>query len=124
MGLENLLPPLVGIIIGAIIGFLSNLFLQKQRFNFEIKKIQEENKTDYMAVTTIKKFLNDEKYKDRKFSTIKSHLRGFEENELRKLLIRSGAICLNGKDDDEFWTLLDKKEKNISDIKLIIKSKL
>lgn len=77
-----------------------------------------------MAVITIKKFLNDEKYKDRKFSTIKRHLRGFEENELRKLLISSGAICLNGKDDDEFWTLLDKNTKTHWISNLLNKSKL
>lgn len=111
MGLE-ITSTLFGIIIGAFINYLSNYCLQKQRFSFEIKKIREENKTDYMAVDTIKKFLNDEKFNDRKFSTLKKHLRGFEEDELRKLLIRSGAICIEGKENnEELWTLLDKKTK-------------
>lgn len=99
---------LLGVILGSLTSGLITYYLQKQRFEHELKIKQEEYKTEFMAENTIKHFLNDEKYSDRKFSTIKKHLGGFEEDELRKLLVRSGAICVRGEKDEEFWTLLKK----------------
>ena len=46
----------------------------------------------------------------RSFSLIKHHLRGFEDDELRQLLIRSGCICFKVINDKEFWGLLAENE--------------
>ena len=79
-------------------------FISAEEFRQKIK--QEEFKTEFVAENTIKHFLNDKKYSDRRFTTLKKHLGGFEDNELRKLLVRSGAICIRNEKEEEFWTLL------------------
>jgi|SRR5690606_19981912 len=94
-------------LIGTVLGGVISYFLQKQRFNQDFKIFLETYKTDFMAESTIKHFLNDKKFKERKFSTIQKHLRGFEEDELRKLLIRAGAICKENNDGEELWGLLE-----------------
>ncbi|WP_324720969.1 hypothetical protein [Salinimicrobium sp. HB62] len=96
-------------LLGAIIGGLITFFLQKQRFNQELKILQENYKTEFVAETTIKKFLNDPRFTDRTFATIKKHLGGFDDEELRKLMVRSGAIRIF-KGEEEYWRLIDAKD--------------
>ena len=98
-------------LIGTIIGGLISYFLQKQRFDQEIKIKQEEYKTEFIAENTIKHYLSDEDYTARTFSKIEKHLGGFEPNELRKLLVRSGAIRIYDEYGEEFWKLLIKDDK-------------
>lgn len=93
-------------LIGTIIGGLISYFLQKQRFDQELKIKQEEYKTEFIAENTIKHYLSDENYSARSFSKIEKHLGGFEPDELRKLLVRSGAIRIYNKNGDELWKLL------------------
>lgn len=96
----------LGVVLGSLTSGIVTYCLQKQRFEQELKIKQEEFKTEFVAENTIKHFLNDKKYSDRRFTTLKKHLGGFEDNELRKLLVRSGAICIRNEKEEEFWTLL------------------
>ena len=93
-------------LLGSLFGGLITYFLQKQKFEHEFKILQENNKTEFIAESTIKQFLMDENYTDRTFSKIEKHLGGFEPDELRKLLVRSGAIRIYNENNEEFWRLL------------------
>ena len=73
-------------------------------------------KSDSMAESTAKHFLENQSYTDRKFPTIKKHLGGWDkdEDELRRILVRAGAIRTFGKEDQkdvEYWTLLSRIEQ-------------
>jgi hypothetical protein len=98
-------------LLGTILGELLSYFLQRQRFNQEIKIKQEENKTEYMAESTAKHFLNHKSFTDRSFETLKNHLGGFEEDELRKILVRAGAIRNYREDNTEWWRLLSRMDE-------------
>jgi hypothetical protein len=98
---------------GTIIGGLISYFLQKQRFDQEIKLKREEFKTEFMAENTAKHFLNHKSYTDRSFETLKKHLGGFEDNELRKILVRAGAIRTIREDGSEWWRLLSRMDEYI-----------
>lgn len=100
-------------ILGTLVGGLISYSLQDQRFKQELKIKQEEFKTEFMAERTVKHFLSDKRFKDRTFLTIKNHLGGFDDDELRKILVRSGAIRLKSNDGKEYWTLLDANDTNI-----------
>ena len=47
-------------------------------------------------------------WKRRTFDTLKYHLGGFEDDELRKILIRAGAIRF--EEDVETWGLLERNK--------------
>ncbi len=48
-------------------------------------------------------------YEMRSFAKIKHHLPGFEsDNDLRRHLIRAGAVSFVGGSGEEMWGLLDK----------------
>ena len=42
-------------------------------------------------------------YAGRSFDVLKKHLGGFEEDELRKILVRAGAILVFRDDGTEWW---------------------
>gem|GEM_PF-635054 len=100
-------------LLGAIIGGLISVGLQYQRFHQEIKLKREEHKTDFMAEHTVKHFLNHKSYTDRSFETIKKHVGGFEDDELRKILVRAGAIRTYRNDGSEWWRLLSRMDEFI-----------
>ncbi len=98
---------------GTLIGGLISYLLQYQRYKHDLKVLREENKTEFMAEFTAKHFLNHKLYTDRSFDTLKKHLGGFEDNELRKILVRAGAIRTIRDDGSEWWRLLSRMDEFI-----------
>lgn len=72
------------------------------------EKVRDELKLEYSVETAIIHLLKNPSYKIRSFAKIKHRLRGFEDDELRKALVRAGAV--RNKDDDEMWGLLRLNE--------------
>lgn len=103
-------------IISAIIGGLISFALQYLKFKQEISALREEHKTEFMAETTVKHFLSHKSYTDRSFETLRKHLGGFTDDELRKILVRAGAIRVyreeNGQ-EEEWWRLLSRMDEFI-----------
>ena len=107
--METALFTLLGTLSGGLITYL----LQNQRFKQELKLKREENKTDFMAEDTAKHFLNHKSYTDRSFETLQLHLGGFNDDELRKILVRAGAIRNFRQDGSEWWRLLSRMDEYI-----------
>lgn len=100
--------------VSALLGGLISFALQFVKFKHEIKKLQTAHKTDFMAETTAIHFLSHKSFTDRSFETLKSHLGGFEDEELRKILVRAGAIRVYREDDNsEWWRLLSRNPEYI-----------
>ncbi len=100
-------------LLGTIVGGLISYLLQHQRFRQELKIKQEEFKTEFMAENTAKHFLSHKSYTDRSFETLQNSLGGFENDELRKILVRAGAIRIYREDGSEWWRLLSRMEEFI-----------
>ncbi|MTI23241.1 hypothetical protein E1176_19590 [Fulvivirga sp. RKSG066] len=106
----SLISSLIGVLIGGGISF----FLQRNQLKHAYKLKIEELKTEYMAEQTARYYLSHKGYTDRKFETIKKGLGGFDNNEdeLRKILVRAGAIR-SYRDNEEWWTLLERMPEKI-----------
>lgn len=79
-------------------------------------------KADSMAERTAQHYLKHKGYTDRKFKTIKKYLGGWDndEDELRKILVRAGAIRTYRSEKNqeiEYWTLLKRVPEKIKRIK-------
>lgn len=105
----SVLTALLGTIVGGGITYLLN----RQQLEHQISVLREQNKTEYMAEETAKHFLSHNSYTDRSFETLKKHLGGFEEDELRKILVRAGAIRTYREDGSEWWRLLSRMNEFI-----------
>jgi hypothetical protein len=101
-------------ILGVLIGGLVTWWLQKDRASMDFRIALEAIKTEYMAEKTAQYFLSNQRYTDRSFDLLSKRLGGFEENELRKILVRAGAIRYIRKDGSEFWRLLSREPEAIA----------
>lgn len=109
---ETIVTAAVGL-LGTAIGGIISYFTQKQQLKNELGRIHEEYKTEFQAEQTALHFLRHAKYTDRSFETLKNHLGGFEDDELRKILVRAGAIRTYRDDGSEWWRLLDRMDEYI-----------
>ncbi|MBL3658440.1 hypothetical protein [Fulvivirga sediminis] len=100
-------------LLGTILGGLISYFLQRQKFSHDLKIRREADKTDFMAETTARHFLSHKSYTDRSFDTLKKRLGGFDDDELRKILVRAGAIRDIRHDGTEWWRLLSRMDEYI-----------
>ena len=99
--------------LGAIIGGGMTYLLNRQQLKHQIEVLREQNKTEFMAEETARHFLNHQGYTDRSFDTLQKHLGGFEPDELRKILVRAGAIRTYREDGSEWWRLLSRMAEYI-----------
>jgi len=68
------------------------------------------------AETAIKELLGSEGWKRRTFDAIKKRIGGYDDDGLRRLLVRSGAIRFHRKSDNvELWGLLEKNKAIVSE---------
>lgn len=73
-----------------------------------MKKHVREYKLDYQVEELVLKFLNHPKWRFRTFKTIKYHISGFEDNELRQILLRVGALRFEDAQGIELWGLFER----------------
>lgn len=100
-------------LLGAVVGGLISWLLQKQQFAHQLKLAQEANKTEFMAERTARHYLDHKGYTDRSFEVIRDHLGGFDDDEVRRILVRAGAIKVKGDDGKEKWRLLERSPEYI-----------
>lgn len=99
-------------IVGVVIGGLISWWLQKDRASTDLKIALEAIKTEHMAEQTALHYLNYKGYTDRSFKLLRARLGGFEDNELRKILVRAGAVrYIRDKDQSEWWRLISRIEE-------------
>ena len=103
--------PTIASLLGTLLGGGITFALNKQLHKHQLSSLHEQFKTDFMAENTARHFLNHKGYTDRSFETLSGHLGGFSEDELRKILVRAGAIRTYRDDGTEWWRLLSRMDE-------------
>jgi hypothetical protein len=84
-------------------------------------KFQQDNLALFQAERVARELMMDSEWRWRSFDVIKHHLGGFEDDELRKILVRAGAIRTKSEDGKEVWGLLDRVRKDAGMLRLTTK---
>ena len=93
---------------------VAGYFIQKNRLDRDYKFDREKIRTEYMAEEVVKRLLETTGWDKRSFKAIKKRLGGFENDELRKILVRAGAVRFETSDkNDELWGLLSKNKNSL-----------
>ena len=100
-------------LLGAVVGGGISFLLNRQQFKNQLRILQQQNKVEFMAEETARHFLSHKSFTDRSFETLRNHLGGFGDDELRKILVRAGAIRLYREDGSEWWRRLSRMEEFI-----------
>lgn len=94
------------ILIAAFTGYVT--------FRVQERRLKQELKTEFMAEEAAKKLLTEETWKKRSFAEISKRLGGFEDNELRKILVRAGAVRFEKSGDkEELWGLISRNKDGL-----------
>jgi len=88
----------------AKVGFDKELNEQKARLD---------QKTEFAAERVAYELMMHNVWPWRSFRIIKHHLGGFNDDELRKILVRAGAIRWTASNDEEVWGLLNRNRDYI-----------
>ncbi|MEG4574689.1 hypothetical protein QUA56_18650 [Microcoleus sp. N3A4] len=89
----------------AIVTTLASFLLQERRIKFEFAQMR----TEFMAEQVARQLLEHENWQRRSFKAIKHRLGGFDDDELRKILVRAGAIRFEDRNTkEEFWGLIHR----------------
>jgi hypothetical protein len=100
-------------LLGAIVGGGISFLLSRQQLRNQLEVLRQQHKTEFMAEETARHFLSHRSFTDRSFETLRNHLGGFEDDELRKILVRAGAIRIVREDGSEWWRLVSRMEEFI-----------
>lgn len=101
-------------LIGALVGGMVSWWLQKDRATTDLRIALEAVKTEHMAEKTAQHFLSHRGYTDRSFELLSERLGGFEPDELRRILVRAGAIRFRRSNGSEYWRLLSRDAEAIA----------
>lgn len=82
----------------------------------QFEKLKREFLLEHQSEQLVRRLLQHQAWSRRSLSAIKRHIRGFDDEALRQILIRAGAIrfSINPNPDKEFWGLVERNEHELS----------
>ncbi len=100
--------------IGALSAFLVAVATNFAAYYLQRERLRQELRTEFMAEQALVQLLSHKDWKLRTFDTIRQHVGGFDDEELRRLLVRSGALRFVGDDGKEIWGLRDRNPQRLT----------
>lgn len=96
-------------VIGAIVSVVLAITTSFGSFALQRAKLRQDLRTEFMAEQAIRQLLKHSKWRQRSFLMISRRIGGFPPDELRQLLVRSGAVRFQ-KDPSapEYWGLRER----------------
>lgn len=89
---------------------VATFLLQERRLKFEFAMIR----TEFMAEQVARQLLEHPEWRKRTFRSFQRRLGGFGDDELRKILVRAGAVRFieeqEGKEPKELWGLISRNQ--------------
>ena len=93
--------------------FLTALLTGLLTFWVQERKLKAELRTEFMAEKAARALLESEKWSKRSFDAIKKRLGGFSDDELRKTLVRAGAVRFESDGGEELWGLIARNRTDV-----------
>ena len=96
-----------------VVAIITALITSILAFLVQERKLRADLRTEFMAEEAVKRLLESPKWGKRSFDEIKKRLNGFEDDELRKILVRAGAVSFTGDNNRELWGLLTRNQDSL-----------
>lgn len=97
------------ILIAAIVAAITGLIT----FAIQERRLRADLRTEFMAEQVAKDLLSSPRWEKRSFEEIQKRLGGFEDDELRKILVRAGAARFTSTDGKELWGLISRNKNDL-----------
>jgi hypothetical protein len=96
-----------------VVAFITAGITAIAAFRAQESRLRTELRTEFMAEEAIRQLLLHDHWQLRSFDVIRSRIGGFDDDALRQLLVRSGAIRFTGRDGQELWGLRDRNHDDL-----------
>ena len=107
---EEITAALVGALSAVIVSYIG-FRVQKWKFEKDFEHDRERIRTEFMAERVARQLLDSKTFRRRTFKMIQKRLGGFDDDELRKILVRAGAVrFVGGRTGKEFWGLVERND--------------
>lgn len=84
-------------------------------FATQERRLRTEMRTEFMAETAVRHLLQHPDWEMRSFAVIKGKVAGFDDDELRRILIRAGAVkFVRPSDNAEMWGLIERNQEALT----------
>ena len=100
-------------LFSGVLGGMATFWVQERKLARELQLQDQAEKVAH-------ELLNHPDWTLRTFKIICHHLGGFEDDEVRKMLVRAGAVRFKSKSGVELWGLLQRNRDKLSVPKLDI----
>jgi hypothetical protein len=107
-GLNNFSPQVAAAIVAGVVSLITAAVTALVTVVLGMQRLRRDFGLDFAAERVANQLLRDSQWRLRSFRVIKEHLGGFDDDELRKTLVRAGAIRFKSKSGKELWGLLDR----------------
>jgi hypothetical protein len=77
---------------------------------FEHRRMLREFAPKIRTEAVVTKLLNSDEWQKRSFEAIKGRVGGFDDDELRKILLAVGAVKFTSHSGEELWGLLSRNQ--------------
>lgn len=94
--------------ISAVVALVVAAVTTTAGFMLQRDRLRSELRTQFMAEEALRHLLMDERWRLRSFDLIQPRVGGFDEDDLRQLLVRAGALRFEGKQGEELWGLRER----------------
>lgn len=99
----------VAALVSAVVALITSLITART----EGRRLATEFRTEFMAEQAVKHLLEDPRWQQRSFEKISNRIGGFDSDELRRLLVRAGAVRFSGKNGEELWGLRERNREDL-----------
>jgi hypothetical protein len=100
--------PILSALVAALAGFGASVLTYRSHW----ARLRTEFATEQSAETALRHLLELDRLPYRSFPMIRHHVGGFESNELRRLLVRAGAVRFMAADGTELWALRERVKED------------
>jgi hypothetical protein len=105
--------PVAAAVIAAFVGILTALITALATVGAAERRLRRDFRLEFAAESVARQLMMDPEWRLRSFDVIKDHLGGFEDDDLRRILVRAGAIRFWSRTGKELWGLLERNRHRL-----------
>lgn len=95
-------------IVAGAVGIVTAFLTALVTIGVAERKLRRDFRLEFAAEGVAHQLMMDPEWRLRSFDVIKQHLGGFDDDDLRRILVRAGAIRFSSASGKELWGLLER----------------
>jgi hypothetical protein len=109
---------LLAAIVAGAVALVTSAITSRLTLRSAEHRLRREFQLEFAAERVAHELMRDSRWTLRSLDLLKIHLGGFKDDELRRVLVRAGAIRFESRSGKELWGLLDRNRHRLGITKI------